>query len=112
MAATALTVQTSAETGTTLPAQVNGDNVNGNSFANTGQQLVLLTNTAGAGATCTVAFGYQVRGQTIPPISISVGANARVLAGPYNPSIYGSTVILTPSASTLKPEVFQLGASL
>ena len=112
MAATPLTVQTSAETGTTLAAQPNGDNVNGNTIVgNTGQQLLLLTNTAGSSATCTVAFGFSVRNQTIPPITINVGANARVLAGPFNPSIYGSTVLITPSASTLKPEVFQLGAS-
>lgn len=111
MAATPLTVQTSTETGTTLAAAVNGDNSNGNNWVNSGTQLLLLTNTAGSGATCTVAFGFQVRNQTIPPITITVGANARVLAGPYPPSIYGTTVTITPSAATLKPEVIQAGAS-
>lgn len=107
MPATALNVQTSAETGTTLAAAVNGDNTNGNSYANTGKQIVILTNTAGTSATCTVAFGYTVRGQTIPALSISVGANATVICGPYDPAVFGTTVTITPSASTLKPAVIQ-----
>lgn len=111
MAATPIVTQTSTETGTTLAAAVNGDNVNGMSFQNSGTQLLLLTNTAGSGATCDVAFGFQVRSKTIPPITITVGANARVLAGPYPTNIYGTTVTITPSASTLKPEVLQAGAA-
>jgi len=87
---------------------VNGDNTNGNSFANTGKQLLILTNTVASAATCTVAFGYPVRGQTIPPISIPVAASATVFAGPYDPAIYGSTVVITPSAATLKPAVWQI----
>jgi hypothetical protein len=111
VAATPLSVQTSTETGTTLAAAVNGDSSNGNNWVNSGTQLLLLTNTAGSSATCTVAFGFQVRSQTIPPITINVAANARVLAGPYPTSIYGNTVVITPSASTLKPEVLQAGAA-
>jgi hypothetical protein len=107
MPATALTAQTSSETGTVLAAVVTGDNVNGNSFVNTGTQRLLLENTVASGATCTVAFGYTVRNQTIPPISISVPASGRAWCGPFDPSLYGSIVTITPSASTLKPTVLQ-----
>lgn len=107
MPTTALAVQTSGETGTTLAAAVNGDSVNGNSFANTGKQIVILTNTVASPATCAVAFGYTIRGQTIPALSVAVAASATVICGPYDPSLYGTTVTITPSASTLKPAVIQ-----
>lgn len=107
MPATALTVQTSAELGTALAAPVNGDNTNGNSFANSGKQIVVLTNTVASSATCTVAFGRTVHGQTIPPLSIAVAASATVICGPYDPATFGATVLITPSASTLKPAVIQ-----
>lgn len=105
--ATALTVATSSETGTVLPAPPNGDNSNGNSFGNSGKQLVLLQNTGGSSATAQVTFPYKVRNQTIPSLPISVPAGATALCGPYDPSIYGDTVVITPSAATLKPQVIQ-----
>jgi hypothetical protein len=105
MPATALTSQTASETGTVLAAAVNGDNVNSNSFINSGTTRLLLENTVASGATCTVAFPYKVRGQTIPALSITVPASGRVWCGPYDPTLYGDVVTITPSASTLKPTV-------
>lgn len=107
MPATALAVQTSGVTGTTLAAPVNGDNTNGNSYANTGKQIVILTNTVASPATCAVAFGYTVLGQVIPALSVAVAASATVACGPYDPALFGATVTITPSASTLKPAVIQ-----
>lgn len=107
MPATALTAATSTETGTVLAAAPSGDNTNGNSFSNSGQTRLLLENTAGATATCAVAFPYKVRNQTIPSLSISVPANGRVWCGPYDPALYGDTMTITVSAATLKPTVLQ-----
>lgn len=107
MPATPLTVQTSAELGTTLAAPVNGDNTNGNTYANSGKQIVILTNTVASSATCAVAFGRTVHGQTIPALSIAVAASATVICGPYDPQTFGDIVKITPSASTLKPAVIQ-----
>lgn len=107
MPATALTAQTSSETGTVMAAAVSGDSVNGNSFVNSGQTRLLLENTVASPATCTVAFPNKVRNQTIPALSIAVPASGRAWCGPYDPSLFGDTVTITPSASTLKPTVLQ-----
>lgn len=107
MPATALTAITSSETGTVMAAAASGDATNGNSFANSGQTRLLLENTVASGATCTVAFPNKVRGQTIPALSITVPASGRAWCGPYDPSLYGDVVTITPSATTLKPTVLQ-----
>lgn len=107
MPATALTAVTSSETGTVVPTAVSGDNTNGNSFVNSGQTRVLLENTTASPATCTVAFPNKVRNQTIPALSIAVPASGRCWCGPYDPALFGDVVTITPSASTLKPTVFQ-----
>jgi hypothetical protein len=107
MPATALAIQTITEAGMTPVAPVNGDNTNGNSFANTGKQWVEATNSAGASATLTVAFPYLVHGQTIPAKSYTVAASGSLRVGPFDPALFGTTVVLTPSASTLKLAVFQ-----
>lgn len=107
MPATALTAQTSSETGTVLAAAPSGDNTSGNSFVNSGTQRILLENTVASGATCTVAFPNKVRNQTIPALSITVPASGRCWCGPYDPSLFGETVTITPSAATLKPTILQ-----
>ena len=107
MPATALTIQTITETGVVAVDPVNGDNTNTNSYVNSGKQWVEATNTAGSSATFTVAFGYAVKGQTIPAKSYTVAANSSFRAGPFDPTYYGRTVIITPSASTLKLAVWQ-----
>lgn len=107
MPATALTAQTSSETGTVLAAAPSGDNTSGNSFVNSGATRLLLENTVASPATCTVAFPFKVRNQTIPALSIAVPASGRVWCGPYDPSLYGDTMTITVSAATLKPTVLQ-----
>jgi hypothetical protein len=107
MAATDVPVQTITETGMVPAAAVNGDNTNGNSFANTGAQWVEWTNTAGVSGTWSVSFPNLVKGQTVPAKSFTVAAAAVHRAGPFDPAVYGSTVVMTPSASTMKPAVFQ-----
>lgn len=107
MATTDVPVQTITEAGMVPAAAVNGDNVNGNSFANSGVQWVEWTNTAGGSGTWSIAFPNLVKGQTVPAKSFTVAAGAVHRAGPFDPSIYGSTVVMTPSASTMKPAVFQ-----
>lgn len=109
MAATPLNIQTITEVGMTPVAAVAGDNTNGNSVVNSGKQWIEATNTAGASGTFTVAFGYTVKGQTIPAKSFTVAATSTLKAGPFDPSVYGSTLIITPSAATITLNVFQLG---
>lgn len=107
MAATDVPVQTITEVGMTPAAAVSGDNTNGNSFLNTGVQWVEWTNTAGASGTWSLAFPNLVKGQTVPSKSFTVIAGAVHRAGPFDPAVYGSTVVMTPSAATMKPAVFQ-----
>lgn len=107
MATTDVPVQTITEGGLTPAAAVSGDNTNGNSFVNTGVQWVEWTNTGGSTGTVTVAFGYTVKGQTIPAKSYSIAAAAVMRIGPFDPAVYGSSVVMTPSAATIKPAAFQ-----
>lgn len=111
MATTDVPAQTITEVGMTPAAAVNGDNTNGNSFANSGKQWIEWTNTVASAATWTIAFPFQVKGQQLPVKTYSVAGVIGTVskAGPFDPSVYGATVVVTPSASTLKPAVFQLG---
>ena len=107
MPATDVPVQTITESGMVPAAAVNGDSSNGNSFVNTGVQWVEWSNTAGSSGTWSIAFPNLVKGQTVPAKQFTVAAGATHRAGPFDPAVYGSTVVMTPSASTMKPAVFQ-----
>lgn len=113
MPATAITpTQVTHTTVTALPATASlgtaADTANGNSFPNGGSSLLLMNNTAGSGATVSVAFGSTVDGQAVTPRSYSVAANtiAFVKLGPV--SLYGSTVTVTASATTVRLAVYAL----
>lgn len=108
MATTNVPVQTITKAGMVPSAAVNGDNTNGNSFANSGVQWVEWTNTAGASGTWTITYPNLIDGtQQVPAKSFTVAAGATHKAGPFDPAIFGSTVVMTPSATTMKPAVFQ-----
>jgi hypothetical protein len=108
VAPTALNVQTITEAGMTPVAPAAGDNTNGNSFVNTGRQWIEASAGVGGG-TFSVAFGYQVKGKTIPAQSYTVPSSGTFRAGPFDPAFYGTTLIVTPSATTVTLNVFQLG---
>lgn len=84
------------------------DNVNGDSFPNGGNTLLVMNNTAVGSGTVTISVDQQVDGLavtgrqfTIPATSIRV-----VKLGPV--AVYGSTVTVTASASTIKLQAFAL----
>lgn len=111
MALTALTpVQLSYTAASTFPASpgVAGDNVNGNAAPNGGNSILVMNNTAGSSGTVTVAYSAQVDGQTVTPRTFTVPANTIqfVKLGPTN--LFGTTVTVTPSASTIKLAVYAL----
>jgi hypothetical protein len=109
VAATPLTVQTITRSGLVPVAQVNGDNVNGNTWANSGTQWLHVTNTGGSSATLTIAYPNPVDGQTVPARSYSMLAAGELRVGPFDPALFGTSPVITPSASTVKISVFQLG---
>jgi hypothetical protein len=110
MAATPLTVRTITEgTGLTPAAETAGDNVNGNSVTNGSTVWLEMTNTGGSVATVTVAYAQQVDGQTVPPRSYSLAAAAKLRAGVFPVSLFGSTLTIQPSAATVTLAAYQLG---
>jgi len=95
MARTVLTVTTTAAAGTVLPTAVAVDAANGNSFPNTGREMIEVTNGAGAPVTLTITtYGtYAVGAVTYaiadPAISIT-NATSKVF-GPFDKTLYNNT---------------------
>lgn len=101
MVATPITLTTINRTGIAQPTGVASDNVNHNSIANDGTVFLLLNNTGGSTATVTVAISETVDGITVPARSYSVAAAAITWAGPFPTSVYGRSLDVLPSASTV-----------
>jgi hypothetical protein len=111
MALTALTpTQLTYTTPVTFPASpgVAGDNTNGNAAPNGGTSVLVMNNTAGTSGTVTVAYSVNVDGQSVTSRVFTVPANTIQLVklGPTN--LFGTTVSVTPSASTIKLGVYAL----
>lgn len=79
-----------------------GDNTNGNTVPNGGSSVLFMNNTAGSSGTVTVALTTTVDGQTVTSRTFTIPANTvqMVKLGPV--AYYGTTVTVTPSASTIK----------
>lgn len=111
MPATALTpTQLTHTTPVTVAASpgATSDNTNGNSFPNGGNTILVMNNTGGASATATIAITTTVDGQAVTGRvhTVPAGTIQWVKLGPV--AIYGSTVTVTPSASTLKLAAYAL----
>lgn len=79
---------------------VAGDNTNGNSFPNDGSTVLLVTNTAGGTVTIkSVSVADPLL--TPPNLVVTLTANQAQVIGPFNPSVWGSAVVVTPSVSTI-----------
>lgn len=93
MVATALTVTTTSAAGVVVPAASSIDNGNGNSFANTGRELIQITNASGGSITITfITQGvYTAVGGTtynIADLAVSL-ANATTRAyGPFDKTLF------------------------
>lgn len=110
MAATPLTVNTISRGGITPVTEAAGDNTNGNSFPNNGLCWLEATNGGGSAGTVTVTYPNKVDGQTVPAKSYSLAASAKSRIGPFPVALFGSTVVVTPSAATITLAVYQLGS--
>lgn len=105
MAATALTVtQLDHETAVTLPASpgVAADTTNGNSVANGGNTLLVVNNTAGSSATVDLVTPGTVDDLPVGDRQFTVPANTIQLVRVGPPSVYGTTVRINSSATTVK----------
>ena len=84
------------------------DNVNGDSFPNGGSTILIMNNTAGSSGTVTIATVLSTDGLTAPTRQFTIPANSIRVAKLGPPAIYGSTVTVTASASTIKLQAFAL----
>lgn len=111
MPATALTPTQLTHTGTVTLGAAPGaaaDATNGNTFPNGGSSLLLMNNTAGTSATVAVAFSSTVDGQSVTPRSYTIPANTILMTKLGPVALYGSTVTVTASATTVKLAVYAL----
>jgi len=111
MAATARTATQLSHTGlATLLADPGtaADNVNGDSFPNGGNTILIMNNTAGSSGTVTIGVTQQVDGLTVTGRSFTIPANSIRVAKLGPPAVYGDTVTVTASASTIKLQAFAL----
>lgn len=86
MARTALTVNVPDRDGVAVTAEP-ADATNGNSFAWTGREYLIIENGDTASHTGSIATADTVDGLTIPTKDVSVAAGATVIAGPW-PDLY------------------------
>lgn len=106
MPVTALTIQVVPENGSlddlTFAAM---DDVNNNSFVNTGKEIILVRNDDASPQTVAINSRKCSHGREAD-ITMSPAAADYSIAGPLSPSLYleasGGTVLLTPSDPDLK----------
>ena len=99
MPATALTVQTTSRTGAAVTL-VAPDGGNGNSFVNTGQE-VLLVDTGAAIGKLTVATTAEVDGLAVADRTLTTASASLYHWGPWPVGVYGATPTITYSGTTL-----------
>lgn len=85
-----------------------GNATDGNTVANGGSTIVGMNNSGASSRTVSVAVSQTVDGQTVTPrqFTIAAGVVRYVKLGPV--SVYGSTVLLTPSHAEVKLAAFAL----
>lgn len=119
MTATAFTVTTTAAAGVVLPAAGAVDNTNGNSFANSGRELIEVTNASGGALTISfVTQGVYTVGITSYPIAdLNVSlANATTRGyGPFDKTLFndtdGNVQITWSTGTSVTARVISLGTS-
>ena len=84
------------------------DNVNGDSFPNGGNTLLVMNNTAGSSGTVVIASTVSPDGLTPPTRSFTIPANSIRVAKLGPPNVYGTTTVVTASAATIKLQAFAL----
>lgn len=107
MAVTPLTVLNAAKPNngstvqlpTGVAANVSGG---GNSFQNDGKVILLIENSTASATTVTLDIPNTVAGAPVTDPVVSLANTIhREMLGPFDPSIYGTTVTVTASANTV-----------
>lgn len=102
----ALTVQNAARASNGVDLAGVAANVGGDTFVNSGQEVLVIKNGSGAGITLTVVTPATVDGLAVADLTASIGAGATRMIGPFPPGTYNDTlanggiVSLTYSAVT------------
>lgn len=109
MPRTALTVQDATQAGTTLAAPTAADVVNGNYVANTGQIVILATNTNGAATARFVDIQptRTVAGQTVDAIRVTVADGDTEILGRYDRADFGSQILLNAEHDDIEFQVIR-----
>lgn len=116
MAATVLTVQ-QVKLSALLTVSLVGtpDTVNGNTWANTGRELVMIVAASASNITPTVAPTSKFEGviSIASPTYGAVGASTTTMLGPFNPVDYGSnpTITWASASGTVNVAIIQLPAT-
>lgn len=116
MPRTALTVTTSAKTGTTQPALAAVDAVNGNSFVNTGREIIEIANGAGAPITVTFVTTLTYQGYAIADQTVTVTNGTTKICGPFDTALFNDATDNTigvdySSGTTITARVTKLGST-
>lgn len=112
MSATALTVTTSAPAGTVLPALAAVDGANGNTFTNTGREVIEIANGAGAPITATFVTTLTYQGYAIADLAVSITNGTSKTVGPFDVALFGDVVTVTwSSGTTVTARVTKLGST-
>lgn len=109
-----LTVQTTARTGLDV-AGASADAA-GDEWANTGEQVVLIKNGSGSGITVTLDFKATPDGAVVTDPTVSIGAGATKVIGPFSPAYYndsttGRAKVTCSAVTSVTIIVFKLGSA-
>ena len=110
----ALTVASISRSGVTITAVA--ANAGGDTFANTGKEVLFIKNASGSPITVSFAFGVSadamVDGISPPARTCVVAAGAQTLAGPFPPNKYndvnGNVAVTYSGVTTLTVQPIQV----
>jgi hypothetical protein len=116
MPRTALTVTTTAKTGVVQPAMVAVDAANGNSFVNTGREVIEINNGGGSPITVTFVTTLTYQGYAIADQTVSVTNGTVKLCGPFDTALFNDTTDSTigidySSGTSVTARVTKLGST-
>lgn len=77
-------------------------NVGGDTFNNTGREIIFLENGDASPTTATVAVEQQLDGNAVVPLAVTnvPATNGRIMVGPFDKTVYGSSVSITYTSIT------------
>jgi hypothetical protein len=115
---TALTPVTSAAAGATIVAPVAVDGANGNSFVNTGREMIEITNGGGSSITVTIitngTFNVSGVAYAVADVTVTIPAGASKVCGPFDKGLFndvatGTVQMNFSSATSVTARVISLG---